>query len=53
MSIPETASADAFERYVGGRCLIVGDGEARREIKACLIALPPVADAPSDYRRQR
>ncbi|MET0622993.1 MAG: AraC family transcriptional regulator [Pyrinomonadaceae bacterium] len=45
MSIPETTSAEAFERYVGGKCLAVGDGEAWRDIKAWLIALPPVVDA--------
>jgi AraC family transcriptional regulator len=45
MSIPETTSAGAFERYVGGRRLAVGQGEAWREIKALIIALPPVIDA--------
>jgi AraC family transcriptional regulator len=44
MSIPETTSAEAFERYVGGKCLAVGQGEAWREIKAWIIALPPVVD---------
>ena len=44
MSIPETTSAEAFERYVGGKCLAVGRGEAWREIKAWVIALPPVVD---------
>jgi AraC family transcriptional regulator len=44
MSIPETTSAETFERYVGGKCLAVGDGEAWRDIKAWIIALPPVVD---------
>jgi AraC family transcriptional regulator len=44
MSIPESTSVEAFERYVGGKCLVVGDGEAWREIKALLIALPLVVD---------
>ena len=44
MSIPETTSAEAFERYVGGTCLRTGRGEAWREIKAWLIALPPVIE---------
>ncbi|HKH28947.1 MAG TPA: hypothetical protein VKA61_11525, partial [Sphingomicrobium sp.] len=45
MSIPETTSAEAFERYVGGRCLFAGHGEAWRDIKAWIIALPPAVDA--------
>src|SRR5919205_2982309 len=44
MSIPETTSAEAFERYAGGRCLVAGQGEAWREVKAFIIALPPVVD---------
>jgi AraC family transcriptional regulator len=44
MSIPETTSAEAFERYVGGKCLAVGHGEAWREIKAWIVALPPVVE---------
>ena len=44
MPVPETTSAEAFERYVGGKCLRVGDGRAWREIKAFTIALPPVMD---------
>lgn len=42
MPNPETTSAEAFERDVGGRCRAVGLGEAGREIKAWIIALPPV-----------
>ena len=45
MPIPETTSAEAFERYVGGKCLRVGHGKAWREIKAWIIALPRVVDA--------
>lgn len=44
MAIPETTSAEAFERYVGGRCLRAGYGEAWKEIKAWLISLPPVVE---------
>ncbi|HEY0376942.1 MAG TPA: AraC family transcriptional regulator [Pyrinomonadaceae bacterium] len=44
MSIPETTSAEAFDRYVGGKCLFESRGEAWRDIKACLYALPPVVD---------
>ena len=44
MSIPETTSAEAFERYVGGRCVAVGHGEAWRDIKALIVALPPVVE---------
>ena len=44
MPIPETTSAEAFERYVGGKCLRVGRGKAWREIKALTIALPRVVD---------
>jgi len=41
MLIPETTSAEAFERYVGGKCVRAGSGEAWRNIKAWLISLPP------------
>jgi AraC family transcriptional regulator len=44
MRIPETTSAEAFERYVGGKCLKMGRGEAWKDIKAWLLALPPVVD---------
>jgi 6-phosphogluconolactonase len=36
MLVPDTTSAEAFERYVGGKCLRVGRGEAWRDIKANL-----------------
>jgi AraC family transcriptional regulator len=45
MSIPETTSAEAFERYVGGNCLAASHGEAWREVKAWVVALPPVVEA--------
>ena len=44
MPVPEQLSAESFERFVGGKCLRVGDGKAWREIKAWTIALPPVVD---------
>lgn len=44
MPVPETTSAEAFERYVGGKRLRVGKGKAWREIKALTIALPRVVD---------
>jgi AraC family transcriptional regulator len=40
MPVPETTSAEAFERYVGGKCLRAGHGEAWRDIKAWIVALP-------------
>lgn len=42
--VPETTSAEAFERYVGGKCVAVGHGEAWRDIKAWIVALPPISD---------
>lgn len=44
MSVPETTSAETFWRYAGGTCLFEGRGEAWRDIKAWLTALPPVVD---------
>lgn len=40
MPIPETTSAEAFARYVGGKVLRVGRGKAWREIQAWTMALP-------------
>ena len=40
MGIPETTSAEAFERYVGGKCLVACRGEAWRDLKAWIIAPP-------------
>ena len=31
MPVPETTSAEAFERYVGGKCLVACRGEAWRD----------------------
>lgn len=45
MPIPETTSAKAFERYVGGKCLRAGHGKTWRDIKAWIIALPSSVDA--------
>jgi AraC family transcriptional regulator len=42
MPIPETTSAEGFERFVGGKCVRMGRGEAWRDIKAWILALPPV-----------
>jgi AraC family transcriptional regulator len=42
--VPETTSAEALERYLGGKCLVAGRGKAWRDIKAWIVALPPVAD---------
>jgi len=44
MSIPETTSVEGFERFVGGKCLFDSRGEAWRDIKAWVVALPPVVD---------
>jgi AraC family transcriptional regulator len=43
-AVPETTSAEAFERYVGGKCLVACRGEAWRDIKAWIIALPRKVD---------
>jgi AraC family transcriptional regulator len=44
MTVPETTSAEGLEHYVGGKCLFHSRGEAWREIKAWIIALPLVVD---------
>jgi AraC family transcriptional regulator len=44
MSIPETTSAEAFWRYAGGECLFESRGEAWRDIKAWITALPPAVE---------
>jgi AraC family transcriptional regulator len=44
MPVPETTSAEAFERYVGGKCLVVCRGKAWRDIKAWIIAPPRNVD---------
>jgi AraC family transcriptional regulator len=45
MPVPEKTSAENLFRYVGGKCLAFGRGEAWRNIQASVIALPPVIDA--------
>jgi len=45
MSIPETTSAESFERYVGGKVLFESRGEACRDVKAWIVALPAVVDS--------
>lgn len=42
--VPETTSAEALERYVGGKRLVAGRGEAWRDVKAWILALPPSVD---------
>jgi len=42
--VPETTSAEGFERYVGGKCVRTGDGEAWRDVKACILELPAVVE---------
>jgi AraC family transcriptional regulator len=42
--IPETTSAEGFERYVGGKSVRVGHGQAWREIKAWILAPPREVD---------
>src|ERR1043166_466128 len=41
MMIPETTSAEGFERFVGGECLFAPRGDAWRDLKAWIVALPP------------
>jgi AraC family transcriptional regulator len=45
MFIPETTSAEAFQRYVGGKVLFESRGEAWRDLKAWLVSLPAVGDS--------
>ena len=44
MPVPETTSAEGFERYVGGKCLRMGRGKAWRDIKAWIAALPSIVE---------
>jgi AraC family transcriptional regulator len=44
MSVPEITSAEGLESYVGGKCLFASRGEAWRDLKAWIIALPAVGD---------
>ena len=45
MPVPETTSAEAFARYVGGKLSRVGEGKAWRELKAWTTSLPRVVDS--------
>ncbi len=38
--IPETTSVEGFERFVGGECLFAPRGDAWRDLKAWIVALP-------------
>lgn len=44
MSIPDTTSAEGLERYLGGRSLFHGHGEAWRDLKAWIVSQPPEGD---------
>lgn len=44
MPIPQTTSAEGFERYVGGTRQAAGRGKAWRDIKAWVSVLPPTVD---------
>jgi AraC family transcriptional regulator len=46
MQVPETTSAENLHRYSRGTTLVAGNGNAWREIKASIVALPASADAP-------
>jgi len=45
--VPETTSAEAFAKYVGGKVLRIGKGKAWREIKAWTNSLPHVVETVS------
>ena len=45
MPIPEATSAEGLERFVGGKCVVAGRGEAWRDVQAWIVALPPVGEA--------
>ncbi len=45
MPIPETTSAEAFERYVGGKLLRIGEGKAWCEVNAWITSLPRVVNS--------
>jgi AraC family transcriptional regulator len=45
MQVPEITSADNLLRYSRGKTLAIGRGDAWREIKASIVALPPIVDA--------
>jgi hypothetical protein len=45
MPIPETNSAEAFERYAGGKCLRVGLVPAWKDIQASIGCGKPACDS--------
>jgi AraC family transcriptional regulator len=45
MAIPETTSAEGLERFVGGKCLFHGRGEAWRNVTAWILELPRSIDS--------
>lgn len=45
MLTPETTSAEAFWRYASGKCLFESQGEAWRDIKVWITAMPLTVDA--------
>jgi len=47
--VPDTTSAETFERHVGGKCLVACRGEAWRDIQACIIA--PLREAANGLTR--
>jgi AraC family transcriptional regulator len=47
MPTPETTSAEGLERYVGGRCLFHGRGEAWRDLKVWIVVQPPEGNTSS------
>lgn len=49
MTIPETTSIEAFERFVGGKCVLASRGEEWRDIKAWIVALPPTPNVAEVY----
>ena len=40
MQVPETTSAEAFARYVGGQCLQACRGEAWRDLQTWIVTRP-------------
>jgi AraC family transcriptional regulator len=44
VTVPETTSASGFQRFAGGKTIAISRGEAWRELKAQIVALPPTAD---------
>lgn len=43
--VPESTSAEGMERYLGGKPLAVGRGDAWRDINAWIVAPPPTTDS--------